>query len=277
MNLQKLFLAMAVVLMGGLLAPVPAQADHARPGDHVLGHRCRTAYDPAATNENTVAALRDTAGVPGAICEIDVYRISDGTLIVWHDATWNRVADHRTLPAGVGPRDRIVQATAAQVRQIRTKGGEPVPTLEEMIAAAGQYDIPLVVDIRNSLGTNASRLVTLANQRGADVRYYQLVRSSCNTGQIDRFRAVGATVGIKLLGQCPMTPAQIAAKGASFTQELSFRLTDAYLAEMNRRSIQVGVLDRGMTEVTAESLENRGVSKFLLDAPRDALTWFDND
>lgn len=275
MNLHKLLVAMAMVMIGGLLAAVPAQAHQSQPGDHVLGHRCRTAYPPADTNENTVAALRDTAGIPGAVCEIDVYRISDGTLIVWHDARWNRVADLDTLPPGVQRSDRIVEATWAQVSQIRTKGGEPVPTLEQMIAAAADNDIPLVVDIRNSLRNNAPRLVDYANEQGADVRYYQLIRDSCSTGLIDRFRTAGATVGIKFLGQCPMTPAQIQARGASFTQELSFRLTDAYLDDMNARGIQVGVLDRGMDEETAEGLHDRGVSKFLLDAPQDALTWFD--
>lgn len=275
MKLQKLLVAMAVVMTGGLLTAVPAQGHHSQPGDHVLGHRCRTAYPPESTNENTLAALIDTAAIPGAICEIDAYRISDGTIIIWHDARWNRVADLETLPAGVQRSDRIVEATWSQVRQIRTKGGQPVMRLEDMIDASAEHDIPLLVDIRNSLRDNAPRLVSYANEQGADVRYYQLVRASCNTPQIDRFRAAGAMVGIKFLGHCPMTPAQIDAKGASFTQELSFRLTDAYLDDMEQRGIEVGVLDRGMTEETAERLAERGVSKFLLDAPRDILTWFD--
>lgn len=267
--------ALAVALVGSLLTVAPAEAHDARPGDHVLGHRCKV-YDRAVNNENTVRALMDLRGIPGAKCEIDAYRISDGTIIVWHDATWNRVADHDTLPTGVNPRDRIVNATWAQVRQIRTRGGEPVPTLQQMITASAQYGVPLVVDIRNAI-RNEAALVGHANQVGADVDYYQLVRASCSTAHVDRFLRAGADIGLKFLGDCPMTPAQIDAKGATFTQEGSFtgRITDTYLRDMNGRGIAVGLLDRGMTESNAETLHARGVSRFLLDDPLVALSWFD--
>ena len=268
----KLLASLAVLLVCGLLTATPAAADHAEPGEHVLGHRCRTDAR-AASNENTVAALIDTAGMPGAVCEIDAWRIADGTVIVFHDGTWNRIADPATLPAGVGARDRVTAATWDQVRQIRTRGGRPVPTLQQMIDAAARYGIPLVVDIRNTLSDPAG-LVGYANARGADVRYYQPVPNSCTTRHIDRFRAAGATVGVKLLSSCRPSPAQLQAWGVSFTQELSFLLTDPYLAEMDQRGIDVGVLDRGMTETLAESLVARGVDRVLLDRPREALTWF---
>jgi glycerophosphoryl diester phosphodiesterase len=271
--MRKTLATLAVALVGSLLSAVPAEAHHARPGDHVLGHRCRT-YDAAVTNENTVAALVDTAGVPGAICEIDAVKIADGTVIVWHDATWNRVANPATLPAGISRTSPVKQATWAQVSRIRTKGGQPVARLQDMIDAAASYNIALAVDLRNAM-PNPAALVAYARDRGADVSYYQLVQSGCSTRNIDGFRAAGAKVGIKLLGACPMTPAQLQAKGASFTQELSFRLTDPYLVEMKSRGITVGVLDRGMTEATAAALIDRGVSRVLLDRPRDALNWFD--
>jgi glycerophosphoryl diester phosphodiesterase len=262
---------LAIVFVSSLVAAAPAAANHAQPGDHVYGHRCRT-YDRAVTNENTVAALIDTAGVPGAVCEIDAVTISDGTVIVWHDSTWNRVADHGTLPTGIAPRDPVRHATWAQVSQIRTKGGEPVARLQDMIDVAGLHGIALVVDMRTPL-PNPAGLVSRANQAGADVGYFQRVKSTCSTRIVDRFRAAGAKIGVKLLGDCALTPAQLQARGVSFTQELS-TFTDAYLADMQQRGIAVGVLDTYMTETLAESLVSRGVSRVLLDRPREALSWF---
>jgi glycerophosphoryl diester phosphodiesterase len=271
---RKALGTMAVALVGSLLTVAPAEAHTGDPGSHVYGHRCRVT-DRAVNNENTVQALMELRAIPGAKCEIDAYRISDGTIIVWHDATWNRVADPASLQrAGLEPRDRIVNATAAQVSQVRTRGGQPVPTLQDMIRASGQYNVPLVVDIRNAI-RNEAALVTLANQVGANVDYYELVRASCSTAHTDRFSRQGADTGLKFLGDCTMTPAQIAAKGADFTQELSFRLTDAYLADMANRGIAVGILDRGMTETNAEALHARGIMRFLLDDPLVARTWFD--
>ena len=96
-------------------------------GGKLIGHRCRT-YDPAVTNEDTVAALIDTSGVAGAWCEVDAWTLADGTVIIWHDATWGRVANHATLPARLQPSSRVKDATWAQVSQIRTKGGNPSPS-----------------------------------------------------------------------------------------------------------------------------------------------------
>jgi glycerophosphoryl diester phosphodiesterase len=272
MRLKKTLGVLALALVGGVLTVIPP-AQAADPGDHVLGHRCRT-YENRVTNENTVESLRDTAEMPGAICEIDSVTIADGTVIVVHDGTWRRTADASTLPAGVTRESRVVNATWAQVRQIRTKGGEPIPRLEDMIRAAGQYDIGLYVDMRNRI-PNPDYFVNLANQVGAtEVGYYQLLQGNCSSRNTDRMRAAGATVGVKLLFECPTTPAQMQAMGATFTQQPSFRLTDAFLADANARGITVGVLDRGMTETYAEALLARGVSKFLLDRPKDALGWF---
>lgn len=274
-GIKKLVAAVAVVLVGGLLTALPAEADHADPGDHVAGHRCRT-YDRAVSNENTLAALIDTAGIPGAVCETDAWRIADGTIIVWHDRRWRRVADLSTLPRGVDPGDSITDATWEQVSQIRTKGGERVLKLEEMIDAAAQYDIPLMVDIRNRLA-GAPQLVQHANAQGAEVWYYGLINSRCRTRNVDPFRDAGARVGVKVLRSCPLTPAEAEARGFTFTSEFSFRLTEAYIADANSRGIEVGVLDGAgsMTEERAESLVARGVTRMLMDRPRDALDWFD--
>jgi hypothetical protein len=273
--MKKLVTFVAAALVGGLLAAVPAEADHARPGDHVAGHRCRT-YDDRVTNENTLTALIDTAGVPGAVCETDAWRIADGTIIIWHDRKWRRVADLSTLPPGIHPDDQITQATWSQVSQIRTKGGDRVLRLDEMIDASAQYDIPLMVDIRNRLA-GAPGLVQHAADVGAEVWYYGLINSQCLTRNVDPFRDAGARVGVKFLSACPLSPAEIEARGFSFTSQRTRSLTDAYLADAISRGIEVGVLSGAdtMTKTQAEGLVARGVTRLLLNRPREALEWFD--
>lgn len=272
---MKLLVAVSVALVAGLLTAVPAEANHGEPGDHVAGHRCRT-YDRAISNENTLAALIDTADIPGAVCETDAWQIADGTIIIWHDRTWRRVADHSTLPPGIGPDDVITEATWEQVSQIRTRGGEPVPRIEEMIDASAEHDIPLMVDIRNRL-TGAPDLVQYADEKGADVWYYGLINANCLTRNVDPFRDAGARVGVKILRVCPLTPEQIQDRGFSFTSQRTSSVTDAYLADANSRGIEVGVLSGAatMTEEQAEALVDRGVTRMLLDRPRQALDWFD--
>jgi glycerophosphoryl diester phosphodiesterase len=272
--MKKTLATLALALIGSLMMVAPAEAHDGPIGEHILGHRCRT-YDTKVTNEDTVAALRDTAEIPGAICEIDAIRIADGTVVVIHDGTWKRTADPASLKrAGVSPTSQVKRARWSQVSKIRTKGGEPIPRLEDMIDAAAQYDIPLIVDVRNAFPqTQTNNLVKYATDRGADVRYYQLLQGNCTSTVINRFRTAGAKVGVKLLGECPMTADQMAALGATFTQQVSWFLSDTFLVRAKELGIEVGVLDRGMTEARAQSLYARGVMRFLLDRPKEALGW----
>lgn len=275
--MKKILATFALALVGSLLTIAPAEAHDGPVGDHLMGHRCRM-YERSVSNENTPVAVADLAArVPGAICEIDAQRIRTGEVIAWHDTDWRRVADPASLRrAGVGPRDLVRNATWAQVSQIRTRGGQPVARLEDMIDAAAQNDIVLSVDIRANLGnqTVANRLVQYAAQRGAEVRYYQLINDACRTPVVDRFRTAGAVVGVKILRACrTITPDEMQARGFTFTQQPGFFLSSSYVASMNARGIDVGVLAGGETESSARNLLNIGVKRILLDDPVVALNW----
>lgn len=272
--MKRFAVAAAFALAGGLLTAAPAQADHGDPGDHINGHRCRT-YERAVTNENTIAALEEVAQIPGVVCEIDAWRIADGTVIVWHDRRWRRVADHDTLPPGVDPDDRPIDATWAQVSQVRTRGGEPVPTLQQMITAAAENDIRLMVDIRNRL-RNEDALVAHADAVGAEVWWYGLANSRCRTRPTDQFLGSGHRVGVKML-RCVLTPQEIEERGFEFTSQSSRTITPEFVADATSRGIEVGTLSgaRSMTEERAEGLVAMGVTRMLLDRPSWALDWFD--
>lgn len=275
-----LALPLTGLLLAGLVAssqPVAVAratpAGDTIPGESLLGHRCRI-YDNAHTNENTVAALRSTAGIGGAACEVDAWTIADGTVVVWHDPTWGRVADPRTLPGGTAPGSSVAAATWAEVRQIRTKGGARVPTLRRMIVAAGRYGVTLNVEVRNLL-TDPDRWVAAAATEAADVQYYQLAnRTTCTFGQVARLAEAGATIGLKLggpSGPCQPTTKQIGATGAAWVTADAARLTTHYVTALHRRGVKVYA--RGVDETNAGRLLETGADRLLVNRPLRALTW----
>jgi hypothetical protein len=256
-----------LVVLSTLVVAAPADAV---PASKLLGHRCHV-YDAAVTNEDTVAALKDVAnGAPGAWCEIDAWRISDGTLIVFHDSIWRRVADWSTLPSGVAPTDNVTQATWAQVSKIRTKGGQPIPTLQTMIDASAQYHVPLLVEVKNSI-PDPQGLVAYANNKGATVSYYREPGTSCGTSQIDGLQKAGARIGIKLSSANACTPAQLQARHVSFVTQLQWIATAQY--DQSLSNVGVAVYARGTNRNTSAVTLANGAVKLLCPDPRLSLSW----
>lgn len=258
------------ILVASGLWVMAAPAD-ALPGSNLLGHRCRL-YDPAVTNEDTRAALIDTSAVAGTWCETDAWTLADGTVIIWHDLTWGRVADHATLPAGVKPTSHVPDATWAQVRQIRTKGGQPVTRLGAMIHASATYHVPLVVEIRNRIAS-PDTWVTRADNDGATVKYYKQANPDCTNKALDRMRDAGAEIGLKLgsFTPCPMTSDQMQAEGASFVTVSADRVTPAYSDDLRAHGIEIYA--GRATRTTARTVLANGAVRLLVDHPRDAATW----
>ena len=255
------------VALSSLVVAGPADAV---PTSKLLGHRCHV-YDSAATNEDTVAALQDVGtGAPGAWCEIDAWRISDGTMIVFHDPTWGRVADHSTLPTGIAPTDQVTAATWAQVSRIRTKGGQPIPTLQTMIDASAKYHVPLLVEVKNSV-TNPQGLVTYAKNAGATVSYYRDPGSSCVTTSIDPLQKAGARIGVKLSNATTCTVAQLQAMHASFVTQEYWVATAPY--DQSLKNIGVGVYARGDTKNTSKTTLANGAAMLLCPDPRVDQAW----
>jgi len=101
-------------------------------GVEVTAHRMGAHAAP----ENTLAALRHAIEEGAEWAELDVQLTSDGGLVVLHDFDLVRIG---------GPAKRVADATFEEVRALdvgrglRMTGfeGEKVPTLEEVIAAAG--------------------------------------------------------------------------------------------------------------------------------------------
>ena len=107
----------------------------------VVAHRAGAKVAP----ENTLAALEQAIRDGAPIAEIDVQQLSDGTLIVMHDSNFKRTAGE----------DVCVWDTEADVLSTLEVGssfsaayrGEQIPTLEEMLACAGDR-ITLMIELK---------------------------------------------------------------------------------------------------------------------------------
>lgn len=96
--------------------------------------------------ENSLSGLKALIAQGVLMAEIDIAKIKDGTLISYHDGVWEEKS------SGRGP---VVATTATDFARIRLKdpngriGGEPVPTLAEMLDTAKDR-IYLEVDFKTS-------------------------------------------------------------------------------------------------------------------------------
>ena len=95
----------------------------------IIAHRGFSGRAP----ENTLAAIREAIGVGADMAEIDVTLSSDGEIVVIHDETLQRTTD------GFGP---VAERTLRELKDLDAGswfsprfGGEPIPTLEEVLAA----------------------------------------------------------------------------------------------------------------------------------------------
>jgi glycerophosphoryl diester phosphodiesterase len=101
-------------------------------GIEITAHRMGAIAAP----ENTLAALRQAIVESAEWAELDVQLTSDGALVVLHDFDLVRIG---------GPAKQVARATLAEIRAIDVGAGlrmpafagERVPTLDEVIAAAG--------------------------------------------------------------------------------------------------------------------------------------------
>jgi hypothetical protein len=236
----------------------------------IIGHRCRHWLDDSVTNENTVAALRYVAEEsPTAGCEIDVWRTADGVPIVHHDKTWNRTIDPTTL---VGIPAQVVETTSAQVSQMRTRGGEPVATLRQMIRAAGRYDVPLVIETKNF--TPGRKWMEIAERRGAVVWWHHspVPENDCVPVMLRRIAPAGAVVGVKGTRDCDyLTPAEVRDRGTFLVTNLQAMSRAQVTTHRNVGLLMSPYLAR---EQGWANLLWKGVRMMIVHDTAEAAAWF---
>ena len=124
------------MLAGGILAIVRAPfLDHPRP--IAFAHRGGAAHAP----ENSWAAFEHAIKLGYAYLKTDARATSDGKLVAFHDRTLDRVTD------ASGPLNAL---SYREVAALRVSGTEPIPLLEDLIAA--WPDVRFNIDLKDVPG-----------------------------------------------------------------------------------------------------------------------------
>ena len=89
----------------------------------VIAHRGASAHRP----ENTLPAFELAVVQRADMIETDLHRTRDGAVVIAHDEDLGRL----------GGRGEIAGATLAEIRALDAGGGEPVPTLDEILDRFG--------------------------------------------------------------------------------------------------------------------------------------------
>jgi hypothetical protein len=225
---------------------------------HVFGHRCRQ-YPEDRTNENTLRSLRE-AHLNGVGCESDTPRIAsdDGTpsagrSVIFHDLNQlTRVtsAESRTL-AGVPDDATIAEVTLRQFRLLRTKGGEPLPTLRQFIRFAARHQVPAMIELKWT-PADPAQVAALVRQFGGQrfVSFYQEPQPAdgphpCDLNGSQAFIAEGLRVGVKQLDACPMRLSDLAAAGYSFIAADGDKITRARVRRAHALGLSIGNQNSG--------------------------------
>ncbi|MCP5057614.1 MAG: glycerophosphodiester phosphodiesterase [bacterium] len=99
----------------------------------VIAHRGASGRRP----ENTLPAYELAIEMASDCIEIDLHRTRDGHVVIAHDEEL----------AGLGGKGEIADASLAEVRKLDAGGGEPVPTLDEVLDRFGNR-IPFNLELK---------------------------------------------------------------------------------------------------------------------------------
>ena len=98
----------------------------------------RGVFDNESVPENSLSAFRGAIRL-GVGMEFDIHRTADGEVVVFHDATLQRMC---------GDPRRIAELTLAELRQLSLLGtAEKIPTLQEVLDLV-RDQVPLIVELK---------------------------------------------------------------------------------------------------------------------------------
>jgi glycerophosphoryl diester phosphodiesterase len=233
----------------------------------VVGHRGgRGAGWPA---ENTAGAFERARAEGARAIELDVRTCSGGEVVVFHDATLERMT---------GGRDgrRIEELSVEDLRQVDLGGGATVPTLASVLGWARLHAIAVNVELKHDVPSRiglARGTLRAVRALGADV-----LLSSFDPSLLALAAALAPSVPRALLTQSEQPRALGAVQWASrppLVKALHLERTQAdAIAGAVERGLRVGVWTVNDPD-EARELVRLGAASIITDAPgpmREALT-----
>jgi len=146
----------------------------------IISHRGGAKLAP----ENSIEAIKVSRSLGVDAAEIDIRVTKDGQLVVFHDKSLKRLA---------GINKAIKNLTVNEIKQINLKSGAKIPTLEELLNAAG--DLPLIIEGK---GTD------WANKLAISLQNYQHKKSlrviSFNEVELGKFKELQANINCYHVG-----------------------------------------------------------------------------
>lgn len=151
----------------------------------IIGHRGAAGYEI----ENTAKSIKKALELRVDVIEIDVRRCASGELVVFHDRTTDRLTGHS---------GKIGKMTLAELKNLRTRDGQQILTLDEAIDAVGDHClINLDIKGRKIAGPLVGLLHERERQKKNKLRQFLVV--SFNHAELRRVKKLEPTLKIGLL------------------------------------------------------------------------------
>ncbi|MCW2721566.1 glycerophosphodiester phosphodiesterase family protein [Pseudonocardia sp.] len=141
--------------------------------------------DDLAGLENTLAAFHRAADEGFGYIELDVHASSDGVAFVHHDATLDRTTDGHGF---------IVDLTAAAIAEVRVRGKEPIPRLEQVLTELPE--VRLTIELKS--GAVVTPVLSVLERLDA---WHRVCVGGFMERWLDRARAGGGAQLMTSMGQ----------------------------------------------------------------------------
>lgn len=221
----------------------------------MMGHR--GARDRAP--ENTLRSFEFALQSGVAAVEFDIHESQDGVWVVHHDDTLDRT----TTSTG-----RVGACTWAELSQVRTKEGDPLPRLEQVLELFKRAPTQLQIEVKSPGNFRA-----LADLLEKNFPAERLTVISFNHRWLREFRDHSSIKTTCLLFGLPLNPVQIMESAKAQGISLSVNWIDQQLvAECHAAGFSVTAWNAN-DEATYQKMKQLGVDCLGTDVPFTAASW----
>lgn len=165
----------------------------------IIGHRGAMGHE----TENTLASIKSAIALKVDMIEIDVFKLKNGEVVVFHDDTVDRLTDAK---------GHIEDFSFEELRKLVVKGGHTIPTLEEVLDVM-DAEVDLNIELK---GANTAERVneiveSYIEQHGWKLQNF--IISSFRWDELEKMREVNKEIAIAVLtGEDPVDAIPVAKK-----------------------------------------------------------------
>lgn len=151
----------------------------------IIGHRGARGH----VIENSLPSIQKAMELGADAIEIDVFKIADGSLVVFHDDTVDRLTD------ATGPIEKYTQAT---LDTLSLEGGVKIPTLQEVLDLI-DAKVLLNVELKGAGTAQPVYETLLANIDSKGWKLEDFIISSFKWDELETMRALDPNMPIGIL------------------------------------------------------------------------------